>query len=541
MDIIRYGKVFSKGIAQGNSYVYAPELTDKHTLFTIDTSQVDEQLEILRRAQKRLTDVLLSMEQSVEQEIDKNLAAVFKAHQFLLNDPIINNELECTIRTELLSAGSAVKTVFNRWIALFESAGTPELLDKTDDLRDLMNRLISFIAGNEAHPLENVPNGAVVIAKNLHPSDTIHLARKSVSAIIIEQGGMTSHATLFCREISLPCIGQIADATVHIPNDETVIVDADRNELIIAPTADIYAEFLTRESEYQRILAERREAAQNSAETLDHKKILVVCNIGSRDDAERAALNGADGVGLLRLEKIYMSRTSLPSTADLIAEFRSILEPIKALPIVIRLLDLGADKTLPYVQLEQETNPALGCRGVRLLLEHPHLLETQIDTLITLSHEFDLRLLIPMVTNRDDVVRVKEVITRRAEVLSIEPQFLLGAMIETPAAALTAEQFLSLIDFISFGTNDLTQYTCAADRENDRVNSYFDDTSEAIFKLLELVQRSASGLMLAVCGELAGRSECTQRLVSIGIDVLSVPPNLVPEIKEAVRNSYANL
>ncbi len=537
MDIITTGKAFSEGMARGPAFVYVPDAENMSISCAIQKDQVDHELKQLESSTQKLIVELDRLEKHVEREIDKDLSKIFKAHKMMLCDPVMKTEMVDTIERELVSAGSAVKLVFNRWIARFDSMNSEIMRQKKDDLQDLMTRLLGFIAEREFHPLANVPDGCVVVAKNLQPSDTVYLARQSVAAVIIEHGGLTSHATLFCREISLPCIGQIPDFCNIINNDDIIIVDTFENKIKVNPDNKNCLAFDKALEEYKKQISGARKKAVGAALTLDKKHILVMSNIGNRIDAENSVLNNADGVGLLRLEKIYMTWSTPPTTALLFNELKSILEPVINLPVIIRLLDIGADKLLPYIDAAIETNPALGCRGVRMLLKYPRLLETQLYSLIELSQAYDLSVLIPMVTTPDDIISIKGYIEKCSSDLGLQPRFKLGAMIETPAAALSAQELAEHVDFISFGTNDLTQYTFAADRENAEVNNYFDDTNNAIFRLLKIAADDVQDTPMAICGELATRTAYTGKLLQCGIQMLSVPPNVIPEIKEAIRNS----
>jgi len=248
-------------------------------------------------------------------------------------------------------------------------------------------------------------------------------------------------------------------------------------------------------------------------------------------------LNGAEGVGLYRMERAYLGRAVPPNTDELLTEMRQILEAAKGRSICVRLLDLGTDKPLPFMNFLAETNPSLGRRGIRLLREYPELLKTSLRAILQLSQEFDMRILVPMVALPDDVAVVKEYLTQLGSELHMSSLPKLGAMIETPAAALSAREIARYVDFLSFGTNDLTQYTFAADRENAAVEQYFNEAADVIFRLLALTHDDVPDVPLSVCGELAGRPEYIPKLLQCGIRTLSVAPPLIPIVKETIRNS----
>jgi len=270
--------------------------------------------------------------------------------------------------------------------------------------------------------------------------------------------------------------------------------------------------------------------------TANGARIAVLANVGDAEDTRLAVENGADGVGLYRLEQVYLGRQNPPSVEELYEEMQETLEPAKGLPVYVRLLDLGADKPLPFLEMPKERNPSLGQRGIRFLREHPELLRTQMEALLQLSSDFDLHILVPMVTLPSDIEAVNQVLEELASKGATSSMPKIGAMVETPAAALTAPDILKCADFLSFGTNDLTQYSFAADRENEAADVYFDDTHDVLFRLISTVHEDIPKIPLSVCGELAGRSEAASRLVKCGVTSLSVVPTLIPAIKEAVRS-----
>lgn len=325
-----------------------------------------------------------------------------------------------------------------------------------------------------------------------------------------------------------------------MPANAWALVDANLGEVIVHPQAEHKAGFQKKVAALREAFVAAQERAREPAVTRDGVTIAVFANVGCRDDTERAMTNGAEGIGLYRTEQVYMGRMMPPDVDELLNEMRRTLEPAKGKPVYVRLLDIGADKPLPFIGFLAETNPALGRRGIRLLREYPRLLETQLRAVHKLSKEFDVRILIPMVALPEDIAKVKECLTLLGSELGVFPLPKLGAMIETPAAALSTRAMEPHAEFLSFGTNDLTQYTFAADRENAAVEQYFNDTADVIFRLLRIAHDDAQDMPLSVCGELAGRPAHIPKLLQCGIRTLSVAPPLIPTIKEAIRESWCN-
>jgi len=537
ITLIIQGTPISPGLAEGIIHVHHSQPGPIDVPGHIEQTNVDEEFWHLDAATARISDDLIALAAKVEREIDSRLAQVFTAHQLILLDSSLKEELKKEIADNLVSASSAVKTVFLRWEKRFLLMESQIARDKGDDMRDISTRLRNALAGITIHPLEEIPHGCVLVTSRLLPSDTVFLAGRSTSAVLLEYGSTGSHAALFSREMGLPCISKIHNLLSVVPDGALALVDADTGTVTIRPQEKQKVIFRKRVDDKARAYHLAREHAFTPAVTKDGITISVLANVGCSDDTEKAMLNGAEGVGLYRTELVYLGRVVPPTSAELLKEMRQTLQAAKGRTVCVRLLDIGADKPLPFMQFLAETNPSLGRRGIRLLLEYPELLKTHLRAVLQLTKEFNVRVLVPMVTLPDDVAVVKECLTQLASELQLSSLPKLGAMIETPAAALSAREIAKHVDFLSFGTNDLTQYVFAADRENAAVEQYFNDAADAIFRLLRITHDDAPDVPLSVCGELAGRPEHIPKLLQCGIRTFSIVPPLVPIIKEAVRNS----
>ncbi len=531
------GKAISPGLAEGRTYIHQDMVRLGNASVLIEKKDVEKEVGHLESSTALITEDLLILATRVEDEMDSKLAAVFDTHQMILNDPALKDELRTEIRENLVSASSAVKAVFLRWEKRFLLMESEIARQKGDDMRDISKRLSNALAGIKVHPLEQIPAGSILVAKRLLPSETIFLSRNSTAAVLLEYGSTGSHAALFAREIGLPCIANIPKILKKIPAATWILVDANLGEAIIHPQDEHKTGFREKVVAMRAAYIAAQSRAQESAVTRDGVAIAVFANVGCRDDTERAMANGADGIGLYRTEQAYMGRVKPPDVDELLDEMRRTLEPAKGKPVYVRLLDIGADKPLPFIGFMAETNPALGRRGIRLLREYPRLLETQLNAVLKLSREFDVRILVPMVVLPEDLAMVKECLALLGSELGIVPLPRMGAMIETPAAALSVRNLQPHVDFLSFGTNDLAQYAFAADRENVAVEQYFQDSSDVIFRLLGIAHADAPDITLSVCGELAGRPAHITKLLRCGIRTLSVAPPLISVIKEAVRSS----
>jgi phosphotransferase system enzyme I (PtsI) len=357
-------------------------------------------------------------------------------------------------------------------------------------------------------------------------------------AVVVAHAHRGSHASLLTTGRGIPAVGQLPEVLTHVSEGDTVLVDGVSGKVVIRP------DDASRRRFEQRVERERNSVQSVSYRrderpcTRDGTEVQVVANVGSREETLLAAENGAAGIGLFRLEFLLMSFDELPTEATLADRLRWALEPLGESPITIRLLDAGGDKPMPWLPLPKGRNPALGVRGVRLLLSHPDLLEYQLRVLIRISQQFhDLRILIPLVTLSEEIRGIRDHAWRVADQLGVERVPSLGAMIETPAAALCVDEIKTDVEFLSLGTNDLTQYTMAADRENADVAHYFQDQHPAVMKLVRIVCEQAGDRPLWVCGELAGRVDAIPTLLRLGVRNLSVAPPLIPSVKEAIRGS----
>ncbi|VGO16616.1 Phosphoenolpyruvate-protein phosphotransferase [Pontiella desulfatans] len=535
--LILEGIPVSPGLAEGAIHLQHTLLGPIDTPEPVGQGGVEEEFSRLDAATASISNDLLALATRVEKEIDTRLSGVFEAHQLMANDPSLREELRREIAENLISAGSAVKTVFLRWEKRFLLMESQIARDKSDDMHDVAIRLRNALAGITVHPLDRIPHGCVLAVSRLLPSDTVFLASRSIAAVLLEHGSVASHAALFAREMGLPCISKLPNLLSTASNGAWALVDADTGTVTFHPREQQKEIFRKKVEDKERSYAYARERAAIPATTKDGITVSVLANVCCNEDTKKAMLNGAKGVGLYRMEQAYLGCVMPPGTDELLNEMRWTLEAAKGRPVIVRLLDIGADKPLPFIRFLAESNPSLGRRGIRLLREYPELLKTHLRAVLELSREFDVRVLVPMVTLPEDVAVVKKCLTELGAELDISPLPRLGAMIETPAAALSARKLAPHVDFLSFGTNDLTQYAFAADRENAAVEQYFDDASDVIFRLMQATHEDVPEMPLSVCGELAGRPEHIPRLLQCGIRTLSVAPALVPMVKEAIRKS----
>ncbi len=532
------GHAIAPGLAVGKAFIYRDILLRDHELYDITKHEINDEYSRIKLAIEGVLNDLELSAKMVERELDKNVADIFHAHKALLQDPTLLDEMKKELHTELVNSEQVVKRVFHRWERKFREMEDKEVRQRGDDIADIGRRLLRDLIGIHTHLLEDVPEGSVLVSKRLLPSDTVFLSRQSTVAVVVEFGGTGSHAALLTREMGIPGVARVPELLNKIRQEDIMIVDGFSGSVIVNPDDKTENHFRNQVKRQHISNSEERKRCCEPARTLDDVTIQVMANVGCHEDVKYAVENGADGVGLYRLEQMYLSRKTPPSEEKLFEEIGQSLSQLKDRPAIIRLLDSGGDKDIPYFDTPFESNPFLGRRGIRLLLEYPELATSQLRVMLRLSTEYNIKILVPMVTLPEEMERLRNLLFGAATDLGIDKLPPLGAMIETPAAALCASEISEHADFVSIGTNDLTQYTMVAGRENPLVSDYFIDDHPAILKMLRMVMQDIRQTPVTICGELAGREDAIPMLLELGMRVLSVAPPLIPKVKETVRKTH---
>ncbi|RJX48064.1 phosphoenolpyruvate--protein phosphotransferase [Halonotius pteroides] len=502
-----------------------------------DPSAVDSDAE-----QARFEDAQATARQQIEQarqqaaeRVGEDEAAVFEAHLQFLDDPQLVDDIEGAIG-EGTPAEHAVDDRFGEAIAQFEGMDG-RMAERAGDLRDIRNRLLRTLLDVETVDLSALPAGTILLAERLTPSDTATLDPESVAGIATVTGGRTSHAAIIARSLAIPAVVGVGEELTEIEAGADVLVDGESGSVVVDPDED------------ERAAAGGVDApvVEETVSTDDGKQIEVAANIGGRAELDPAVARGADGIGLFRSEFLFLDRERPPDEAEQYDAITTVLEAFPDDRIVVRTLDIGGDKDVSYLDLPEETNPFLGQRGIRLSLEaHSDLFETQLRALLRAAaseHGDDLAVMFPMATQIEEVEAAIERVESVAAELDGEgvdyamPE--LGVMIETPAAAFLADSLAARLDFLSIGTNDLTQYVIAVDRENDAVADYHDPLYPAVLRAIDRTVSAADGndAWVGMCGEMAGDPDLTELLVGLGLDELSMSAVTVPAVKQQVQQA----
>ena len=532
------GKGVSPGLAKGKAFVYRDILQQSTELYEIDGAQVHEEQ---ARIEKAIDDVQQSLTidaNQIEGKLGKESADIFRAQEAMLSSSSVADQLKKTLEAKRINAEAVVKKVFRLLARRFTDMSDEVLRERGDDIEDLSRRLLLSLAGIHAHSLENLPANTVLVARRLLPSDTVFLSCSSTVAVLAEFAGPAAHAALLAREIGIPCVGGIPKLLEIVRTGDIVLVNGTEGTAVINPDSRSLQRYQDSLDDMRKCRVTMvQESRIKRTMTLDGIEVSVMANVRSREDVDRAMECGADGIGLFRTEPFVLSTKHLPSDKEFAEFLLDSLHPARGRHIDVRLLDIGADKNPIYLHLPLEPDPFLGRRGVRVLREYPDLLESQLRAMLEVSRQFPIGILIPMVTTENDVIEVVNRMHQLAAKMGIRELPRIGAMIETPAAALSIISLKKHVDFFSIGSNDLTQYTMAAGRENPLVNEYFIDDHPTILRLIELVVRESGDTPVSLCGELAGRIEVMPSLLKTGITSLSVLALSIPDVKHTIRNT----
>jgi phosphoenolpyruvate-protein phosphotransferase len=529
------GRGIAPGLGMGPAWVVSDPLHGDGPTKPIGKDEIDKELLRLRHAIEETLGELEQHARRIEGEFDAALAGIFRAHGEMLRSLFASGELERELRESLLPAEAVVGRVLQRWYRKIEALKNPTLRQRADDVLDLGRNIIRRLGGEQGAGFGTVPASSIVVAQHLLPSDLVLLPRSRVAAVVVEALGQGSHAALLAREKGIPTIAGFPDLLARVGSGTELLVDGFRGTLVVAPREATRTEFQERIADWQAALGRCQAACHQPARTLDGQSIDIEANVGIAEDMELALKNGADGIGLLRIEQLYFARPSPPTEEELWSDLARLIAPLGKRRVTIRLLDIGGDKPLPYLGLAPSPNPSLGRRGVRLLLDYAHLVRTQMGAILRLAQEHPVQVLIPMVTLEEDIRRMRELFDALCVERKIKAPPAFGAMVETPAAALALPTLARYVDFFSVGTNDLTQYTLAASRDDASVNDYYLDSHESILRLLGIILADATGRPVSLCGELAGREAQVPRLLEMGFRSLSIAPSLIPTTKALIR------
>ena len=533
------GIAASDGIAIAKVYTLTePDLTV--TKVTVEDSEKEV---------SRLDDALAASIKDVEliketalKNLGKEEAQVFDAHLMVLSDPELIGQVKDSITSNKVNAESALKEVTDMFISIFAGMeDNPYMQERAADIRDVSKRVLAHLLGVKIPSPATIKDEVIIVAADLTPSDTAQLNRQYVKAFVTDIGGRTSHSAIMARSLEIPAIVGTKEVTSTAKDGDIIIVDGLTGDVFLNPSEEVIAEYRAKAEAFAAQQAEWEKLKDSKTYTKDGHQVELAANIGTPKDLEGVVNNGAEGVGLYRTEFLYMDSHDMPTEEDQFEAYKAVLEGMNGKPVVVRTMDIGGDKELPYLPLPHEMNPFLGYRAIRISLNEPEMFRTQLRALLRASVYGKLRIMFPMIATLNDFRGAKALLEEEkaklvAEGVAVSDDIQVGIMIEIPAAAVLAHQFAKEVDFFSIGTNDLIQYTMAADRMNERVSYLYQPYNPSILTLIKHVIDSAhkEGKWAGMCGEMAGDQTAVPLLVGLGLDEFSMSASSVLKTRSLI-------
>ena len=537
----------SPGIALGRALVieHSELVIEKKTI-----ENIDEEIQKLESAVKVSKEELTKVKEKALAELGEHEAEIFEAHLLVLEDPELIGSAISKIRDEKVNADYALNEIKEMFVAMFESMDNEYMRERAADIKDVTNRVLRHILGIKVVDLAGLDEQVVLIAHDLTPSDTATMNKNMVLGFLTDIGGRTSHTAIMARTLEIAAVVGLNDITKKVKDGDYIVFNGDTGEVIVNPDEETKAKYASLKEEFEEYRKSLELLKGQASITTDGRHVELAGNIGSPNDVEGLIKNDAEGVGLYRTEFLYMDKEdSFPTEEEQYEAYKAVLEGMNNKPIVIRTLDIGGDKELPYFEMEAEMNPFLGYRAIRLCLDRKDIFKTQLRALYRASVHGKLRIMFPMISSLEELLDAKEVIKEvlkelDAENIAYSNDVEIGMMIEIPSAAVISDVLAKHVDFFSIGTNDLIQYTCAVDRMNQKISHLYNQFNPAVLRLIKMVIDNAhkEGKWVGMCGESAGDQRMIPILLGFGLDEFSMSPiSILPARKLITSLSYADM
>ncbi len=515
----------------------------------ISPDQIDSEIKCFFDARKKSSEQLEIIKEKARATFGDEKADIFEGHIMLLEDEELEEEIIAFIKDNHASADYAIYSIIEEQAVTLESLDDEYLKERATDIRDIGNRFIKNALGITIVNLSSINEEVILVANDLTPSETAQINLEYVLGFITDIGGRTSHTSIMARSLELPAIVGTNDITKRVKNGDMLILDSLNNHVIINPTDVELAEFKAIRDSYQAEKDELAKLKDLPAITLDGHQVEVCGNVGTVKDCDGVHRNGGEGVGLYRTEFLFMDRDQLPTEQEQYIAYKEVTKAMLGESVIIRTMDIGGDKDLPYMDLPKEMNPFLGWRAIRISLDRRDMLRAQLRAILRASAHGKIRIMFPMIISVEEIRELKAAIEQykaelRTEELAFDEQIEIGVMVETPAAAAIAHHLAKEVSFFSIGTNDLTQYTLAVDRGNELISHLYNPLSPAVLTVIKQVidASHAEGKWTGMCGELAGDERATLLLLGMGLDEFSMSGISIPRIKKVIRNAnYADV
>ncbi|WP_201715180.1 phosphoenolpyruvate--protein phosphotransferase [Rossellomorea arthrocnemi] len=534
-----------KGIAASNGIAIAKAYRLVEPDLSFEKKNVDNAEQEVSRFQEAISTSKTELEairDKAKVDLGEDKAQIFEAHLLVLSDPELLTPIEDKVKSENVNAEFALKETADMFVSMFESMDNEYMKERAADIRDVTKRVLSHLLGVQIANPSMVSEEVIVIAEDLTPSDTAQLNREFVKGFTTDIGGRTSHSAIMARSMEIPAVVGTKSITSSVENGDMIIVDGLNGEVHINPTPEVIEEYKKEHARYEDQKAEWAKLVNEPTVSKDGEHVELAANIGTPKDLEGVINYGGEGVGLYRTEFLYMGRDELPSEDEQYEAYKAVLEGMEGKPVVVRTLDIGGDKELPYLNLPKEMNPFLGYRAIRLCLDEQDIFRTQLRALLKASPFGNLKIMFPMISNLQEFREAKAILEEERKALlengtNVADHIEVGIMVEIPSTAVMADMFAKEVDFFSIGTNDLIQYTMAADRMNERVSYLYQPYNPAILRLVKMVIDAAhkEGKWAGMCGEMAGDEIAVPILLGLGLDEFSMSATSILRARSQIR------
>ena len=535
------GKSVYKGIVMG------PVVVLKKNDYQVKRSRIedaDAETSRVQEAVKRSQEQLQKLYDKALKEVGEASAAIFEVQQMMLEEEDYLEAIQNMIQTEMVNAEYAVAVTGDNFSQMFASMDDDYMKARAADIKDISERLVRNLSGQEDADLSDI-DPSVIVADDLSPSETVQMDKEKILAFVTVHGSTNSHTAILARMMNIPALIGVPLALDELKNGTTAVVDGFTGQVTFEPDEETQAATLKRVQEEKEKLALLQELKGKENITLDGKKINIYANIGSVGDIGYVLENDAGGIGLFRSEFLYLGRNDFPTEEEQFQAYKQVVQTMAGKKVIIRTLDIGADKQVDYFNLGNEENPALGYRAIRICLKQPDIFKTQLRALFRAAVYGNLSIMYPMITSVEEVEKIYEIVKEvEIELKAQEIQYRIpeqGIMIETPAAVMISDRLAEMVDFFSIGTNDLTQYTLAIDRQNEKLDDFYNPHHEAVLRMIQMVVDNAHkcGKWAGICGELGADLTLTEKFVRMGLDELSVAPSMILKLRKIVREMKA--
>ncbi|MBC1703810.1 phosphoenolpyruvate--protein phosphotransferase [Listeria welshimeri] len=533
------GIAASDGIAIAKAYLLVePDLSYEKTEVTDVESEVKRFESALEVSRKELSTI----REKAAKDLGEDKAQIFDAHLLVLNDPELTGPIEESIKNAKTNAETALQETTDMFIGMFESMDNEYMRERAADIKDVRKRVLSHLLGVTIPNPALIDEEVVVVAADLTPSDTAQLNRKFVKGFVTDIGGRTSHSAIMARSLEIPAVVGTKEVTASVAKNDMVIIDGLEGNVIIHPTEEQIAHYEKIKSDFALQQAEWEKLKNEKTVSKDGVHVELAANIGTPNDLEGVISNGGEAVGLYRTEFLYMGRDNFPTEEEQFEAYKAVVSGMDGKSVVVRTLDIGGDKTLPYLELPEEMNPFLGFRAIRLCFANEELFRTQLRALLRASVYGNLKIMFPMIATVNEFRQARDILLDekaklKAAGTEVSDSIELGIMIEIPAAAVLADQFAKEVDFFSIGTNDLIQYTMAADRMNERVSYLYQPYNPSILRLVKMVIDAShkEGKWTGMCGEMAGDQTAVPLLLGLGLDEFSMSASSILKSRSLIK------